>query len=110
MSVGSREPPRWLTLVSRVPAWFYDHNLGWLLGRRFLRLAHWGRRSGRRYVTVLEVVAADWSLRWFTVVSGFGPCADWLRNVEAGGLIEVTIGSDTFAADYRRHQRSHLRA
>jgi deazaflavin-dependent oxidoreductase (nitroreductase family) len=91
-----------LTRTSRAPAWLYAHNLGWLLGRRFLHLAHRGRHSGRRYVTVLEVVAADRSSREFTVVSGFGQRSDWLRNVEAGGLIEVTVRSEAFAADDRR--------
>ena len=39
----------------RVPTYLYEHDLGWLFGRRFLCLTHVGRRSGRRYRTVIEV-------------------------------------------------------
>ena len=42
--------------MARLPSRLYDWRLGWLLGHRFLRLTHVGRRSGRRYRTVLEVV------------------------------------------------------
>ncbi|HWD43055.1 MAG TPA: hypothetical protein VHM23_04920 [Actinomycetota bacterium] len=44
---------RWLL---RAPGLLYDRHAGWLLGHRFLRLTHLGRRSGRRHRTVLEVV------------------------------------------------------
>ncbi len=34
-------------------------------------------------------------------MSGFGPGADWLRNIEANGQLEVSIGRSTFPATYR---------
>jgi deazaflavin-dependent oxidoreductase (nitroreductase family) len=85
-----------------LPNLLYDHGVGWVLGRRFLRLAHTGRRSGERYFTVLEVVRFDPGIPEFVVVSGFGPGADWLRNLEAGGPAFVTVGRSTFAARHRR--------
>jgi deazaflavin-dependent oxidoreductase (nitroreductase family) len=89
-------------VVFRLPNLLYDRGGGWMLGRRFLRLAHTGRRSGKRYFTVLEVVRFDPDVPEFVVVSGFGPGADWLRNLEAGGPTEVTVGTSTFAACHRR--------
>jgi deazaflavin-dependent oxidoreductase (nitroreductase family) len=102
MSGGVPEPPRWLRLVFRSPNWLYRHDLGWLLGRRFLCLAHQGRHSARHHITVLEVLAHDLPSRRFTVLSAFGPGADWLRNLDAGGVAGVVVGGDRFAADYRR--------
>jgi deazaflavin-dependent oxidoreductase (nitroreductase family) len=92
----------WLQSMLRLPNLLYRHGLGWALGRRFLRLVHVGRRTGRRYATVLEVVWHDPKHSEFVVVSGFGPRADWLRNIEAGNPVEVTVGRRTFVADHRR--------
>ena len=85
--------------MARLPGRLYDWNLGWLLGRRFLRLTHVGRRSGRRYRTVLEVVgeAGD----EVVVVAGFGRSSDWFRNIAALPPIEVAIGRDRFRPQAR---------
>jgi deazaflavin-dependent nitroreductase family protein len=86
----------------RLPDHLYRHGLGGLLGRRFLRLTHVGRRSGIRHSTVLEVVGCDRRIPEFVVVSGFGPRADWLRNIDAVGPVEITVGRSRFLADHRR--------
>ncbi|WP_250557011.1 nitroreductase family deazaflavin-dependent oxidoreductase [Pseudonocardia lacus] len=98
---GAPAMPRWLRSAFRVPDRLYRHGWGFLLGRRFLRLVHVGRRSGRRYATVLEVVAFDPAVSEYVVVSGFGRRADWLRNIEAGGPVEVTVGRATFPVEHR---------
>jgi deazaflavin-dependent oxidoreductase (nitroreductase family) len=64
-------------------------------------LNHTGRRTGRRRQTVLEVVEYRREAQEAIVMSGFGPGAQWLRNLEAGGDPEVTIARRHFAADYR---------
>jgi len=83
----------------RVPTYLYEHDLGWLFGRRFLCLTHVGRRSGRRYRTVIEV--AELAGDEFMVISGFGRKSDWFRNVLAGGEISVTVGRRQFVAAAR---------
>ncbi|WP_158688115.1 MULTISPECIES: hypothetical protein [Actinomycetes] len=40
--------------VFKAPAKLDDRDLGWSLGKRFLRLTHFGCESGRRYRTALE--------------------------------------------------------
>ena len=101
MSTGP-EIPRWLRAAFRLPERLYRAGLGSVLGRRFLRLSHRGRRSGTSYATVLEVVAYDGRIPEFVVVSGFGARADWLHNIEAGGAVEVTVGRRTFPVEHRR--------
>jgi deazaflavin-dependent oxidoreductase (nitroreductase family) len=89
---------RWLL---RVPVYLYRWRLGWLLGHRFLLLIHIGRRSGRRYSTVLEIVEYHPKGPEAVVISGFGPNANWLRNIAANPNPEVVIGSRHFSAVHR---------
>ena len=90
---------RALRFVFRAPVRLYDHGLGRLLGRRFLCLTHLGRRSGRRYRTVLEVVGAEGGESF--VVAGLGARADWFRNIQARPPVEVIVGADRFPASHR---------
>lgn len=98
-SMINRERP-WVRRVAKAPIRLYHWHLGWLLGHRFLLLEHRGRRSGDRYETVLEVVKWD-RLGEVVVMSGWGPTADWYRNVMAGGDIRITVGSRSFPASHR---------
>ena len=90
-----------LASLLRAPARLYDWHAGWLLGRRFLCLTHVGRRSGRRYQTVLEVLGENRDRDEVIVVAGLGRSAQWYRNVLAGKATEVAIGRERFVPDYR---------
>jgi deazaflavin-dependent oxidoreductase (nitroreductase family) len=85
----------------RAPVLFYRAHLGWLLGQRFLMLTHVGRRTGREYRTVLEVVGVLPASGEYVVMSGFGRSADWFRNVMAGGGRLVTVGRHQFSPEVR---------
>jgi len=85
-----------LRRVLQAPTYLYDAHAGWLLGHRFLRLTHIGRRSGRRYRTMLEVIGRDRRSGEVLVVAGLGRSAQWLRNVQAGKGVEVAIGRRRF--------------
>lgn len=89
-----------LRRLLRAPARLYDWRLGWLLGNRFLRLTHVGRRSGRRYQTMLEVIGTspDGDVM---VIAGLGSTADWYRNLQAGEAIEVAINRRRFHPTHR---------
>lgn len=87
--------------VLGLPRHLYRHGWGWLLGRRFLQVTHVGRRTGRVHTTVLEVVGSDPDSAEVFVVSGFGPGSDWLRNIQANGQAEISIGRDSFPASLR---------
>jgi deazaflavin-dependent oxidoreductase (nitroreductase family) len=91
----------WLIRALGAPAFLYDCNLGWLLGSRFLRLSHRGRRSGRCYRTMLEVIGNNRERNEVFVMVGLGRRAQWYRNVTAGGALEVAIGRKRFRPDYR---------
>jgi deazaflavin-dependent oxidoreductase (nitroreductase family) len=83
------------------PAHLYDWHAGWLLGQRFLRLTHVGRRSGRTYHTVLEVVGTNKTTGEYVVIAGYGRAADWYRNVQAHPAVEVVVGRHRFVPVHR---------
>ena len=85
-----------LRLVLGLPVWLYRWRLGRLLDHRFLLLVHRGRRTGRRYENVLEVIRWDPETKESIVMSGFGRRASWLRNIQAGGALEIRIGGSRY--------------
>ncbi|MFD9891641.1 nitroreductase family deazaflavin-dependent oxidoreductase [Amycolatopsis sp. NPDC059027] len=95
------QPGPVLRAVFRAPLRLYDRGLGWLLGSRFLCLTHTGRRSGRRYRTVLEVIGSAPASGEVMVVAGLGPGADWYRNIRASPPLEVVVGRRRFTPRHR---------
>jgi deazaflavin-dependent oxidoreductase (nitroreductase family) len=98
---NARRPGPVVRWILRAPAQLYDWKLGWLLGHRFLRLTHVGRRSGRHYRTVLEVMGTGQEANEVIVLSGQGPTADWYRNIQAQPPAEVAIGRRRFRPEHR---------
>lgn len=90
-----------LRAILHLPVHLYRARLGVLLGHRFLLLVHRGRRSGRRYETVLEVVRYDPVTEESVVVAGWGRRTAWFHNVEAGGAVAVLTGGRRYAPAYR---------
>lgn len=90
-----------LHTLLHAPVYLYRWRLGWLFGHRFFLLTHIGRRSGRQFQTVLEVMEYRKSAREAVVMSGFGHNFDWLRNIETNGSPEVDIASEHYQADFR---------
>lgn len=92
---------RSLRRLLHAPALLYHCHAGWLLGRRFLLLIHTGRRTGLRHHTVLEVMDIQTNPRAFVVMSGFGPAANWFRNIQATQDAEIVVGRERFTATHR---------
>ncbi|MEU4366608.1 nitroreductase family deazaflavin-dependent oxidoreductase [Micromonospora chersina] len=93
--IVTKGSPRGLRrILFRLPVALYRLKLGRLLGGRLILLTHTGRKSGRRRQVVLEVVGrpGDGTL---LVASGFGPRAQWFRNVLVDPAVLVTSGSST---------------
>lgn len=83
------------------PVLLYRWHAGWLLGQRFLLLIHTGRRTGARHHTVLEVMDIQDNPREFVVMSGFGPAANWFRNIKATQDAEIVVARERFTATHR---------
>lgn len=88
----TRLPSGWKRVLFRLPIWLYRWHLGWLLGNRFLLLNHVGRKSGQPRQAVLEVVMYDGSSDTYYVASGFGPQAQWYRNLLNQPEVTIQVG------------------
>lgn len=85
----------------RLPVYLYRFRLGWLLGHRFLLLAHRGRKSGLVRRTTLEVILYDPHTRESLVLSAWGEKADWYRNIKASPALEVWTGGERYVPAQR---------
>ncbi|MFC7302933.1 nitroreductase family deazaflavin-dependent oxidoreductase [Streptomyces monticola] len=91
---GRPAPPTGLRrLLFRAPVHLYRLRLGRLLGGRFLLLHHIGRVSGKLRQVVVEVVEHDRVTGAYIVCSGFGPRADWYRNLLAAPDVTIQVGA-----------------
>ncbi|MFG2671791.1 nitroreductase family deazaflavin-dependent oxidoreductase [Streptomyces sp. NPDC048445] len=87
-------PTGWRRTVARLPVHMFRAGLGPLFRGRLLLLVHTGRTSGQPRRTVVEVVESatvDGRRSW-TVASGYGPGADWYRNLRRTPQATVQIG------------------
>lgn len=123
MAMVDRRPTGALRLFFRAPVHLYRWHLGWVLGRRFVYLAHRGRTSGLRRDTVLEAVRYDPRTPEVVVVAAWGSRSDWYRNITASPALEVRSGRERWpmprqrvlgpaemAAVLRGYGRAHPRA
>ncbi len=96
-----RPPAALLRRVARIPLVLFRLRMDRFLGHRLLVIGHRGRRSGRLYHTVLEVVRWDPRSCEATVAAGWGERASWYRNLQASPAVEVQIAG----ARYEPQQR-----
>ncbi|MFF0864048.1 nitroreductase family deazaflavin-dependent oxidoreductase [Nonomuraea sp. NPDC003560] len=98
MEIVSRpDPPTGLRRrLWRLPILLYRLGLGPLLGGRVMLLTHTGRVSGLPRRAVIEVVQRDG--QGYVAASGFGPKADWYRNVMATPRVSLQVGGHRFRA------------
>lgn len=88
------EPPTgWRRTLFRAPIRLYRCGLGFLVPARFLLLNHVGRVSGRQRQAVVEVVEHDRATGAYVVCSGFGPTAQWYRNLLAHPDVTIQVGA-----------------
>lgn len=85
-------PTGWKRLAARLPIHLYRCGLGPLFGKRLLLLIHTGRTSGTSREVVIECVEHDPQSRTWTVASGFGPQAQWYRNLRHTPQATVQFG------------------
>lgn len=92
---GRARPSGALLAFLRLPPLFYRLGLARALGPRLLLLTTTGRRTGRPRSCGLNY-ARDGDVVY--VISGWGPGADWYRNLVAEPRVRVQIGERIWAA------------
>lgn len=98
MEIIERPPPPTgvRRLLWRLPIWLYRLHLGPLTGGRLMLLRHTGRVTGRERTAVIEVVQRD--ADGYVAASGFGPRADWYRNISKNPRVTLTVGARVIPA------------
>jgi deazaflavin-dependent oxidoreductase (nitroreductase family) len=91
-------PRRWFF---RLPLLLFRARLGWVFGGRLVMLVHRGRRTGREHEVVVEVVAREPATGAVTVASGYGPAANWYRNLLAHPEATIVLGTRRIAVRAR---------
>ena len=90
------QPPQGLSrFVFRLPIYLYEAGLGGLLGNHVLLINHIGRVTGKPRQVVLEVIKHDPSDGSYLVASGWGPSAQWYRNVLHTPDVTIQVGGKT---------------
>lgn len=79
----------------KLPVHFYRLGLGRLFGDRLLMVNHWGRVTGKRYQTVVEVIRHEEQDDSYLIASGWGPGADWYRNLLRRPRTTVEVDGQT---------------
>lgn len=86
-----------LRKLFRLPGLLYRAKLGWLLGRRFVRLHHLGRRTGIPRSTTVEVIRYTKTPLEIVVAAGYGKTSDWYRNLLHHRQTTIDLGSRAIA-------------
>lgn len=90
---------RALHQFSRAPLLLWRMGFGALLGRVFMVIATWGRKSGLPRYAMLDQIEIDGALHAF---SGHGPHSDWYRNLAANPRVTIQTATQTLRARARR--------
>src|SRR5512135_3515708 len=85
---SGQKAPAFMIPFMKMPLVLYRLGLGWLLGKRFMRLTHVGRKSGKVYHTVLAVLRFDEQTHEIFAVSPWSE-SNWYRNIQAAPALEV---------------------
>ena len=88
-----------MRLFLRMPIFLYHVHMGWLLGDRFLKITHIGRKSGLSREVVLEVVHHDVETGAYFVAAGWRGKADWFKNIQSNPEVQVMVGTRIFKAE-----------
>lgn len=96
-----RPPTGWRRLLLGSPVYLYRIGLGRLFGHRLLVITHRGRHPGRIYRTPVEVARYDSATEEAIVPSGWGPQADWYRNIQASPATEIWLAGRRFRPQQR---------
>lgn len=93
---GNYPPSKLLLKLYRLPVYFYRWGLGWLFGKRFVLFQHIGRKSGKYYQTVVEVVEIEKDTGNVIVVAGYGSQTQWYQNLQNMQSTTIQLGKHKY--------------
>ncbi|MEW6401422.1 MAG: nitroreductase family deazaflavin-dependent oxidoreductase [Chloroflexota bacterium] len=101
MTALEKRPGRFLKFFFKVPVWLSKIGFGgWekLIGAQWMLITHTGRKSGRQYDSMVDVMDYDPSTDTFYIEAAYGRRADWVRNIQVNPVFEARVGRRKFKA------------
>ena len=96
-----KKPTGLRVLLYKFPVYLYKMGLGFLFGGRFLLLTHRGRKTGKIYHTLLEVIRYDPETDESIVVAAYGEKANWYQNIRKTPALEVRTRGKRYVPEQR---------
>jgi deazaflavin-dependent oxidoreductase (nitroreductase family) len=90
-----------MKFLFKIPVWLHRIGLGgWekLIGAQWMLITHTGRRSGKQYRSMVDVMDYDRSTDTYYIEAAYGTRADWYRNIQANPVFEARVGRRSFNA------------
>ena len=95
IEISIKRPGRLLRTLFRLPLVLYRLGLGSLMGMQIL-LTTIGRRTGRHYKVVVDIIEYDKSKATYYISAAYGPSADWYLNLRANPIVQAQVGRRKF--------------
>ena len=101
MNAFDKRPGPFQKFFFKVPVMLHKIGLGgWerLLGAQWMLITHIGRKSGRRYYSMVDVMDYDKTSDTYYIEAAYGARADWYRNIQSSQVFEAKVGRRKFKA------------
>ncbi|MBI5352080.1 MAG: hypothetical protein HZB50_05535 [Chloroflexi bacterium] len=100
MKAFEKRPNGLLKFFFKFPVLLHKIGLGgWerLIGAQWMRITHIGRKSGKRYDSMVDVMDYDKATDTYYIEAAYGARADWYKNIR-DSVFQAQVGHRKFKA------------
>lgn len=101
MTALDKRPGKFLKFFFKVPVWMYKIGFGGferLIGAQWMLVTHIGRKTGKRYESMVDVMDYDKATDTYYIEAAYGTRADWYKNIQSSAVFEARVGRRKFKA------------
>ena len=101
MKAFDKRPGKLQKIFFKVPVWLHKMGFGgWerLIGAQWMLITHIGRKSGRQYDSMVDVMDYDKVTDTYYIEAAYGARADWFKNIQASPNFSARVGRRKFLA------------
>jgi deazaflavin-dependent oxidoreductase (nitroreductase family) len=101
MTAFDKRPSKFMKFFFKVPVWMYKIGFGGfekMIGAQWMLITHIGRKSGKRYDSMVDVMDYDKVTDTYYIEAAYGARADWYKNIQNSLVFEARVGRRKFKA------------
>ncbi len=101
MTAFDKRPSKFMKFFFKVPVWMYKIGFGGfekMIGAQWMLITHIGRKSGKRYDSMVDVMDYDKVTDTYYIEAAYGARADWYKNIQSSPVFEAKVGRRKFKA------------